>query len=323
MYIKIKHIKNSLLILACIFFAGVNYLTYVKADVTKQDCNNNLDSDCDGLTNEEEIAYKTDSLVIDTDGDGYSDGVEVSSGYDPTKEAPGDKIVASTSTGSSSGLQSSGDSTNLTEQYMQDLKEFTDSKNSQTISASEIQAFSESQLADKIKIITSDTLPAVDESQIKVLAQDYGTLSAAESKKRMQQDALQYLYQIIYLLVSNAPTQISNSDELAAFSDDFMNRLSDLDSSQNIAYFSDLGDRLNSFSEQLITIETPETMLDLHIKFIRIVNGVTALREQKNSSTNDPLGKMVTLNQVRDLSVIFGDFLNNEFLNYFKQIQTD
>ncbi|MBI5766065.1 hypothetical protein HZA71_02440 [Candidatus Falkowbacteria bacterium] len=47
---------------------------------------NNFDSDNDGLTDSAEVKiYKTDPLNPDTDGDGYKDGPEVSNGYDPTK----------------------------------------------------------------------------------------------------------------------------------------------------------------------------------------------------------------------------------------------
>ncbi len=50
------------------------------------------DPDNDGLKNWEEEVYKTDSRKYDTDGDGYSDGEEVLSGYDPTKPAPNDAL---------------------------------------------------------------------------------------------------------------------------------------------------------------------------------------------------------------------------------------
>jgi len=45
---------------------------------------NSVDSDNDGLFDREEVkVYHTDPLNADTDGDGYLDGAEVKSGYDP------------------------------------------------------------------------------------------------------------------------------------------------------------------------------------------------------------------------------------------------
>ncbi len=50
------------------------------------------DYDFDGLADWEEEIYKTNPLNPDTDGDGYLDGEEVASGFDPTKKAPNDKL---------------------------------------------------------------------------------------------------------------------------------------------------------------------------------------------------------------------------------------
>jgi len=45
---------------------------------------NNIDTDGDGLFDREEVmVYKTDPLNPDTDGDGYLDGEEVKNGYNP------------------------------------------------------------------------------------------------------------------------------------------------------------------------------------------------------------------------------------------------
>ncbi|MFH1582735.1 MAG: hypothetical protein ABIB72_00240 [Candidatus Falkowbacteria bacterium] len=45
---------------------------------------NDPDTDQDGLTDREEVkVYITDPLEADTDGDGYSDGEEVKNGFDP------------------------------------------------------------------------------------------------------------------------------------------------------------------------------------------------------------------------------------------------
>jgi len=45
---------------------------------------NNVDTDGDGLFDREEVkVYKTNPLLRDTDGDGFLDGAEVKKGYDP------------------------------------------------------------------------------------------------------------------------------------------------------------------------------------------------------------------------------------------------
>ncbi len=51
------------------------------------------DSDKDNLKDWQEIQlYGTDPCQQDTDGDGYLDGEEVASGYDPAKKAPNDEL---------------------------------------------------------------------------------------------------------------------------------------------------------------------------------------------------------------------------------------
>lgn len=52
------------------------------------------DSDKDGLSDYEEIfRFNTDPFAIDSDGDGFNDGVEVASGYNPLDPSPADQIV--------------------------------------------------------------------------------------------------------------------------------------------------------------------------------------------------------------------------------------
>lgn len=64
-----------------------------------------LDSDQDGLTDQEEKMIGTDPKNPDSDGDGYSDGKEVQSGYNPLKAAPGDRIFPAAKTSSQQGSQ--------------------------------------------------------------------------------------------------------------------------------------------------------------------------------------------------------------------------
>lgn len=78
--------SNTLKFFAMIFAIAAMYaVTYF---AMAQNTNKNslfLDSDQDGLTDQEEKMIGIDPYNPDTDGDGYSDGEEVASGYDPLK----------------------------------------------------------------------------------------------------------------------------------------------------------------------------------------------------------------------------------------------
>jgi len=82
---KIKNIHVCLAILCCLVF--LSFAFFVSAQQAQQNgsTQNNvfLDSDQDGLTDQEEQALGTDPHNPDTDGDGYLDGAEVKAGYNP------------------------------------------------------------------------------------------------------------------------------------------------------------------------------------------------------------------------------------------------
>ena len=304
--------------------AGFNYLTYAKADsksaASGSVCDKTTDSDCDGLINAEEKLYSTDPNNADTDGDGYSDGVEVKSGYDPTKAAPGDKI----DTGKNASTDQTGaivtDTSTLTDNYLQDLDSFISSRDSQSISTTDISTFTDEQLAKNVgDPITLDSLPNIDRSQINILKQSYSSLSDTDKKQKEATDAARYLQQMAYLLVNNSPTQISSAADYTAFRDTFFSHLSDFSgSSEDLEYFSDLGNRLEVFLNQAMDIQVPETMVDLHIKFLRIGKGILTLRDYSLDS-DDPMGKMILAQKASAYINLVGDFFNNDFQNYFSK----
>ena len=323
MYIKIKHIKQFFLIAACIFFASVNCLTYVNADdsrgINTSVCDKSTDSDCDGLTNSEEKLYATDANNSDSDGDGYSDGVEVKSGYDPLKPAPDDKLEASSNLATLN--QENDEEKQLSSIFSQNLKNFLASKKDQKVTVDDIKSFADAEMAANMgEAITFDTLPDLDKSQIKILKQDYVDLSEEKRLKKEKEDASNYLNQMIYLFISNMPEKISSVSDLTSFWEDFSSRLKEysLDGS-NVAYFSDLGTRLESFSNQAVDVEVPETMVDLHIKFLRIVKGILTIRDLPFDSS-DSMGKMIILSRTKSYTELFYDFLG-DFQNYFSRFK--
>lgn len=326
MYIKINNIKKFLLISACVFFAGFNYLTYVKAEDTTVEqaaCDKTIDTDCDGLTNTEETLYKTDSNNADTDNDGYSDGVEIKSGYDPTIPAPGDRVTQANTT-TTSNLQNipTAGSASLTNDLIRELQDYTESKSEQAITSADLQSFMNTSLIEKTGTpMTWETLPLIDESQIKILSQSYTSLSETARKEKLQQDSLTYLTKIGYLLGSNSPAPIFTDTEAQAFKENFQIHLNSLSTlNPDLAYFSDFGDRLELFSNQINNIEVPETMVAIHIKFLRLIEGFLSMRENA-SPVNDPVAGMIALRKVSGLIDLTVDFFENDAQNYFNQFQ--
>jgi hypothetical protein len=335
MYIKIKHIKKFLLITACIFFAGFNYLTYANADDLRSSnntvstvCDKSVDSDCDGLTNAEEKLYGTDPENADTDGDGYSDGVEIKSGYDPLKPAPGDKIVTDSETDSNNQTNANlqtNDTPTLTDTYVKSMNSLITSKGNQPVSVDDVKAFADTQLTEAMGTpITFDTLPEIDQSQIKILKQNYSSLSDTERKQKELLDAANYLKKIAYLIISNAPVPILTSADASAFKEDLFSHMADLSSSGNtadLAYFADLGDRLELFVNQASDIEVPETMVELHIKFLRLAKGFLTLRDSSQFNSADPMGQMVVMTKAHEYIKLYSDFFQNDFNDYFSKLK--
>src|SRR4030042_1404389 len=118
---KLNQSKISFFVFAVLCAASFSF--FVKAnDGASSGKNIFEDSDQDGLSDDEEKAYGTDVNNRDTDGDGYTDGVEVKSGYDPLKPAPGDKIIVSDTQHATRNTQQGGEGENLTQEVSEEAR---------------------------------------------------------------------------------------------------------------------------------------------------------------------------------------------------------
>jgi hypothetical protein len=92
---KKSKIPSLIIIIAIVLIIGGLVLIWKHSDEkqTKISQENFKDSDNDGLRDWEEELFHTDPRNPDTDGDGYLDGEEVDSGYNPLIKSPGDKLT--------------------------------------------------------------------------------------------------------------------------------------------------------------------------------------------------------------------------------------
>ena len=61
-------------------------------------------------------------------------------------------------------------------------------------------------------------------------------------------------------------------------------------------------------------------MLDLHIKFIRLIKGVLTLRDY-SFNPNDPMEKVVILGKINAYMKLTSDFFQNDFQGYLNNFK--
>jgi len=292
--------KDFFLLFALLFLSGA---FFVSAADQMVGYNIVEDSDHDGLTNAEEKAYGTNPNNSDTDGDGYSDGVEVRGGYDPLKKAPGDKIVPDAAKQSQESNFSGKGGDNMTEQAAMKIAEVvknakTTSDGSSEVSLEELNALSEEIAGggstDEI------VLPEIDMSTIKMKDQSYGKLSKDKKKERIKEDITEYLTTISYIFANNSPKKVKTEDELAGMSQSLVNEAVASMSSGSFAKVQALAENGDKMLKEIEAVEVPEQMLDVHVKALKLAKYALQLKnEVVTSSQDDPLKTIRSLSNTQ------------------------
>lgn len=255
------------------------------------------DYDQDGLSNEEETAYGTNPDVSDTDGDGYSDYVELTSGYDPLKPAPGDRILPQQELAVGEGVEKMQDQEN-------NLTEEVASKLAGAVSAN-VSGDSDLTLADIEKVVQDSVdvssqvpkLPDVDISRIKIKDQTYTGSSEEERKEKIREDAAKYLSAISYIILLQFP-QISSGnneeDSLALMETSFIGIMQSFISgkSEQIDALAESGKKA---TEQMFDVEVPESLLEVHIRGIQFAQYAQELKKNITVNPGDPLKSISNL----------------------------
>lgn len=267
------------------------------------------DSDADGLSNEEEKIYGTDPEVADTDGDGYSDGVEIEGGFDPLKPAPGDRVmseeVAEVSPGT--GVMDAG-AVNLTEQASDELANLVAEKEEGgEITSEDLNTV----LANVMSASQEDiVLPEIDTTTLKIKKLS-SKLSEEEREEQNRQDTIEYLTLTSYILISNAPVQIRDMQALENFTLDAGKQMILGLLSGNYAYLDTIEERGRKALDEISGVEVPEGMVDTHVKTLKILTFASNLKQSIKASVSpeDPLGQMYMFSKVQGFLMSLGGFI--------------
>lgn len=315
--------RFPLLVFLFLVLSSFGFLSMASEDFSGKSVFQDLDQD--GLTDEEEALYKTDPRVADTDRDGYGDGAEIRSGYDPAKAAPGDKIFSGNETRQSSkkdehgqegtapqaessrvvAAQSEGQggvaSDNLTEQVSEQiadiLKNSSESAEGSAVSVQEMQARVQ-ELLDGQGVNTLE-LPDVSNDEIRIQKEDCTSLSESECDERIRHDALEYVTKVSYILVSNAPETVSSPEDLEKISVSLMKGISSSLESGGTEYLDDLAEKGDRVLEELDGVEVPKRMVASHKKAIQLFRYAKTLRSELKPFESDPLSNIVVLSKAQ------------------------
>ena len=185
---KIRNVKTSLLVLVGLVVISLAF--YVSAaDNLDSKSNIFLDSDQDGLSDEEEKSLGTNPRNKDTDGDGYSDGVEVKSGYDPRKPAPGDKLITEEKKEALPMITADAEEKNLTKKVAQKIAVLA---NDSTVKGEKISLDDVETLASELMIPQTSQaiqLPEIKKESLKIKKQDYGKYSQEKAEAKRKEEA--------------------------------------------------------------------------------------------------------------------------------------
>ena len=306
-----RRYRVELAIFCMLFFMGFGIFSLAQENATS-DHNIFFDTDQDGLSNEEEAAYGTDPNNTDTDHDSYTDGTEVSSGYDPLVPAPGDKIVQQPS----SHTSGNDGQKNLTKKVSEDLVDLLNQQQSTEggVTINDVNALIEETITEEVRF---ENLPPIDPKTIIVKKQNYKNLSKEKRIEREKEDAIEYLTTLSYILATNMPQKISSENDVALLIATAAADLENITSTHTRAsYLISLAEKGEDIFGQLAKLDVPENLVDVHSKGMQMARYAISLKTAIAQDQTDPLGTIVTLSKVQgllSLGMDFGKEINARF----------
>src|SRR3989344_6577229 len=296
--ISLRSAKFSMLLFFSLLLFSVAFFVFAQSSESEK--NIFQDSDQDGLSNDEEKLYGTDAYNKATDGDSYSDGVEVESGYNPLKKAPGDRNTtlagSQPETNSSSPNVAGGE--NLTNQVSREIASVLQgaSATDGNVTLDQINESTQKILGGETVEVT---LPEVDVAEIKIKKGPSKSLSEKKRKEQERQDILEYLTVMSYILANNSPKSFQTEDELGSMLGSLTDQSLLSITTGNTQYLDQISEQGDKILRDTKDIEVPEKMLDVHIKALKMAKYAKELKGELKPNQSDPLGQIAVLSKIQ------------------------
>lgn len=233
------------------------------------------DPDNDGLKNWQEDIYHTDPRNPDSDGDGYLDGEEVASGYDPTIKAPNDALA--------------GTDKNAPRQAPKNLTAYLAQILSQKISAGEIDPSS----LNKVDAQNDPTIPYNKEvmndalAQIGQRAKEYFALPPMASNTITSSSSVSTASAIAYLSQINIIFK-THIDEIKKLHTGEIEMLKKTIDSKDTSAVSVYASEYQGVIAEMKGIDAPLYMIAWHNDMLTTLSVLVKIFEAVKDFQNDP-----------------------------------
>lgn len=304
---KIKQITSPLVILFFLIFGSFAFFAGAeeRSETTQHIF---LDSDQDGLSDEEEKTMGTDPRNADSDKDGYSDGSEVKGGYDPLKPSPGDKLIPDPATPATAVNTEPGE-VNMTEEVAQKISTLLSSSDSsdEEITTEQIRSVVNESLSPTFET-SAEEFPEVNKEDIKIKKQDFAGLSEEKIAEKKKNDFADYLVGVGYVLSSNSPVPITSTSDTTAIFSDITANVTTAISSRDANSLEKLSEGTEQTLAQLKDVTVPEDLVDTHIKTLRTVEYAQEIKDLLVPNPDDPVADIANLAKIQGFVAYIDSF---------------
>jgi hypothetical protein len=277
------------------------------------------DFDKDGLSNTEEKTLGTDPNSKDTDGDGYSDGVEIESGYDPLIPAPNDKIIDDVDV--SQNNQLSVPESNVTAKITKDVADFivdAQENGKDAITPEELNEIVTKAVDEEVEFID---LPTVTTEDIKIKEETYNNLSEKQIDEKKREDAIEYFTTVSYVFISSFPPNFfeQSTDE---FVSSMMQKINNYSTTlTDYSYFEEIAESALKAEAQLDDIDVPEDLAEVHLEAIRLLRSMGAIYsagdyKKANTDIAPVIASLSQMNSLITSLIKFQDLVSQKFEEY-------
>lgn len=298
---KTKNLLSPLFILSILIIASFAF--FAAAEESAQTTQHIfLDTDQDGLSDDEEKTMGTDPRNPDTDGDSYSDGSEVQSGYNPLKPSPGDKLIPDIEEPQEKNSSDSG-KTNMTKEMSQKISTLLSSSDSadQEITIDQIKGVVDESLNPSTEVNTEE-FPEITEKDIKIKKQSLKGLSEEEAAQKKKEDFSDYLVGVGYVLSSNSPTPITSTSDVTSLYSNMSNDLISAITARDAKSLEKINEGAEKSLEQLKAVAVPEDLVETHIETLRAVKYAQELKNVLVPNPDDPVADIANLSKIQGFS---------------------